>query len=290
VFADAYQKAAGFTWPVIISFLRPDGTCGSAIGAFVVLNDEGWILTAAHILAETERMAGLKKMFTDHTAARDAIINDPGLLSEQKKKKLKKLGDPDPKWVQDYSFWWGKNEHRLLNAILVKEADLAIAKLDHFDPASVTNYPQIKDPTKGILPGTSLCRMGFPFHSITPTYANGGFLLPTGTFPMALFPNEGIMTRLLEVDPTPPIWAGYIETSSPGLMGQSGGPLFDRQGTVWGIQSHTSHLPLGFSPPVPGAPGGQVEHQFLNVGKGVHPRTIVEALTKSGIKHAISGY
>ena len=73
--------------------------------------------------------------------------------------------------------------------------------------------------------------------------------LPAGTFPMVFFPNEGILTRILCGEDGQP---RFIETSNPGLMGQSGGPIFETRGTLWGVQSHTSHLPLGFSPGVPG--------------------------------------
>jgi hypothetical protein len=43
----------------------------------------------------------------------------------------------------------------------------------------------------------------------------------------------------------------WIETSSPGLKGQSGGPLLDERGTIWGVQSNTFSYNLGFSPQVP---------------------------------------
>ena len=83
---------------------------------------------------------------------------------------------------------------------------------------------------------------------------------------------------------------GFLETSSPGLMGQSGGPIFDVRGTVWSIQSRTMHLPLGFNPPVPNATRGEVEHQFLNVGWGTHPQTLVGALRGRGVTFALSDY
>ena len=107
---------------------------------------------------------------------------------------------------------------------------------------------------------------------------------------MVFFPNEGILTRQLIVDANAPIFMGFLETSSPGLLGQSGGPVFDTQGTVWAIQGHTSPLPLGFSPPVPGGKAGEKEHQFLNVGRGVHPATIVGLLNQANIKHTLSAY
>jgi hypothetical protein len=34
--------------------------------------------------------------------------------------------------------------------------------------------------------------------------------------------------------------------STPGLRGQSGGPAFDIDGKVWGVQCKTSHLDLDF--------------------------------------------
>ena len=37
-----------------------------------------------------------------------------------------------------------------------------------------------------------------------------------------------------------------IEMSTPGLRGQSGGPLFDENGVICGMQYSTKHLHLGF--------------------------------------------
>jgi hypothetical protein len=140
-----------------------------------------------------------------------------------------------------------------------------------------------------------LCRLGFPFHSIEPTYDAGKdtFELPAGSVPLPLFPIEGILTRFVEVvvptgQPKPNYPLRYLETSSPGLKGQSGGPIFDTHGTVWAIQSKTQHYPLGFNPEVPGEHAR--EHQFLNVGWGVHAATIVAAMKEKGISFQQSDY
>ena len=37
-----------------------------------------------------------------------------------------------------------------------------------------------------------------------------------------------------------------FEMSTPGLRGQSGGPVFDSEGVIWGMQSATNHLDLNF--------------------------------------------
>ena len=86
----------------------------------------------------------------------------------------------------------------------------------------------------------------------------------------------------------PPYKFRFIETSSPGLRGQSGGPIFDQQGIIWGIQSRTAHHPLGFSPLVPGGKPNEREHQFMNVGWGIHIDTLVGAMQDNKIDFEMS--
>ena len=66
----------------------------------------------------------------------------------------------------------------------------------------------------------------------------------------------------------------FLETSSPGLRGQSGGPIVDTEGTIWAIQSRTIHLPLGFNAKLEKDGREVEEHQFLNVGMGADAATI----------------
>jgi hypothetical protein len=174
--------------------------------------------------------------------------------------------------------------------------DLVVARLEPFDPSWVPNYPTFKDPAQGVNVGASLCRLGFPFHSITPEWdqATQMFRLPNGAVPVPFFASEGMVARMIEFvpgpgEPAPPFMQGWLETTSPGLRGQSGGPIFDEHGTVWAIQVNTAHYPLGFDPPTPGRSQDKV-HQFLNVGRGVHPQTILGLLNKMKIQYSISPY
>jgi hypothetical protein len=173
--------------------------------------------------------------------------------------------------------------------------DLAFARLDPFDPASVTGYPVFKNPSKDFVQGTSLCKLGFPFHSFQPTYdeAKSTFLLPKEALPMPRFPIEGIFTRQVEVEVPDlpeqlPFPIRYVETSTPGLRGQSGGPTFDVQGRLWALQAKTQHYPLGFDPQIPGGKKNEREHQFLNVGLGVHAETIIGILNLHKIDYEVS--
>jgi hypothetical protein len=176
---------------------------------------------------------------------------------------------------------------------MLVEADLAVARLDGFDASKVTTYPTFKDSTKDFRNGASLCKLGYPFAEMTPTYDEAGqrFDLPADQLNVAYFPIEGIFTRTLTITPptpAPPFPLLLVETSSPGLRGQSGGPTFDTNGAVWAIQSQTRSIPLGFSPEIKHAGRLEKEHQFLNVGMGVHVETVLGFFKELGIKAKVA--
>ncbi len=50
MFSEAVSKTADYTRPMVISSRTVDGKCDSTIGTYIVLNREGWILTAGHLL------------------------------------------------------------------------------------------------------------------------------------------------------------------------------------------------------------------------------------------------
>ena len=70
-----------------------------------------------------------------------------------------------------------------------------------------------------------------------------------------------------------------LELSTPGLRGQSGGPLFDEDGLICGMQSSTNHLHLGFDMKnfeyKTGGKTIKVTNQpFLHVGHCIHANII----------------
>ena len=158
----------------------------------------------------------------------------------------------------------------------------------------ISVYPVFKDPISNINIGTSLCKLGFPFHEIKASFddAKNAFELAPGSVPLPLFPIEGIYTRNVIAGRSKDgkYEIKFLETSTPGLRGQSGGPIFDSNGTVWSLQSRTSHFPLGFSPKVKKDGKEVEENQFLNVGWGIHPELIVTFLRDNGVKFRLSDY
>jgi hypothetical protein len=169
----------------------------------------------------------------------------------------------------------------LIDITVIADVDLAVGRLSPFDKSWVSEYAIFMDQAKiaEMRPGTSLCKLGYPFPELKPTFDEGAnsFSLPPDTT-IAFFPLDGMFTREIDVQqPNPPLAfpLRFIETSSPGLKGQSGGPTFDTTGVVWAIQSQTRYLPLDFSPEVKQQGQTHKEHQFLGVGMGIHAQTVI---------------
>ena len=294
MFSKALPVAAGFTRPMVISSRTSKGVCASTIGAYVVLNREGWIVTAGHLL---EIVRQQQESARRHQGYRGNVIEFQRDIEADKrfrKKGVRTFQRPTAASVRNHSVWWGVDGAGLVEAKLVHAADLALGRLEPFDPASVPRYPVLKDPSRGYTPGRSLCKIGYPLHRIDPVFDEkaNAFTLPAGSVPLPMLPLEGMFTRVVNTrapesgDGDPSL---FIETSSPSLIGQMGGPVFDSEAVVWGIQSHTMHYPLGFQPPAPGGPAGQVEHQFLNTGLAVHASVLRRFLDAEGIEYESDG-
>ena len=290
MFGHAVPVAAGFTRPMVISCRTAEGVCSSTIGAYVVLNREGWILTAGHLLGIVRQH---QESARRHQGYRDNVVEfhrDIAADKRYRKKGVRTFHRPAAASVRDHSVWWGIDGVRLVEARAAPAADLALGRLEPFDPATIQRFPVFKDPARGYVPGRSLCKLGFPLHRIEPVYDEKAntFTLPEGSVPLPMLPLEGMFTRVVNTrfpgrgdgDPS-----AFIETSTPSLIGQMGGPVFDSEAIVWGIQSHTIHHPLGFQPPVPGGPAGLVEHQFLNTGLAVHASVIRRFLDAEGVEY-----
>lgn len=293
MFAKANTLARCFTHPVIISMRLYDKSVKCTGGAFVVLNDEGWIITVAHIWATFLAFKKHSKELKAYEEQLEAIKQDQSLNVKQKNKKLRQM-KANPNWITNHSFWWGWDNVSIKDVKAIPEGDILVGRLEPFKQTMVKTYPTIKDPSKGLDPGTSLCKLGFPFHELKASFdeTKNIFHLAPGVVPLPIFPIEGIYTRnaIMGKSKDRKYEIKFLETSTPGLRGQSGGPIFDAKGTIWAIQSRTHHFPLGFSPKVKKNNKEVEENQFLNAGLGIHPELIVAFLSDNGISFQLSDY
>ena len=105
MFADAVRIAQKFTRAVVVSQLGQDGTCQGGLASFVVINKAGWMLTAAHVIAQHQKLA-LGKAELEGYLQKKADIERTAKDRGTKRKLLKRLGRPDPAWPVNFSFWW----------------------------------------------------------------------------------------------------------------------------------------------------------------------------------------
>lgn len=291
MFANAYSIATQFTRPVIISRRQLDGSVKSGLGAFIVLNSDGWAMTAAHMFDTYMAAEQHKPLVEKYRAEVAAIEGDTSLNAKQKAKMIRRIKN-DPEWIINHAFLWWRGDVKMPQVTVNREIDLAVGRLEPWEPAWVSNYPTLKDPTKDMQHGRSLCKLGFPLHDISATFDEDKNAFALDLSATTFFPLEGIYTRNVIYGRTSDDKneKKLLETSSPGLMGQSGGPIFDVQGTVWAVQVRTDHYELGFSPEAKKGRENTVEHQFLGVGLGVHPEVIVAFLRDNDIEFQLSDY
>lgn len=292
MFAQACMRASQYTHPVIIRRRFFDRSLQCSCGAFIVLNEEGWIVTAAHLWNAYFTYQEHAAQILEYRRRVEAIREDPGLNFEQKHARIGLL-KTDPGWLTHVSYWWGRDGGRLTDMKFLPDGDLVIGRLDPFDPGRQTVYPVIKHPAR-LDVGTSLCRLGFPFSRIEATFdeATQTFGFAPGTAHPVRFPVEGIYTRELSAGPSRDgrYAIKFVETSSPGIVGQSGGPIFDANSSLWGVQSRTDVYPLRPAGRTGAGDAEAGDGQFYPVGVGAHPELLATFLSDHDVRFTLSAY
>lgn len=283
MFAEACGKASEFSRPLVISTRRQDGTVVTECATFIVLNREGWVLTAGHTFDS------FTKFQTDRKKAKE--------IEEINRDRVSRPGSPnlpvkqDPSLITHHSFWWGWDGVRMTKAHMYRAIDVAVVKLEPFNPDWVKCYPVLRDPA-GLRPGTSLCRAGYAFMDLKSQWDDEkkSFRIPRIP-PDLLFFNEGMYTRTVGRGKSAKdgLTVSFVETSTPGFKGQSGGPIFDTEGRLCAMQSRTDSFPLGFHPSIEYDGATAVEHQFVNLGVGLHVGTIRQILDKHEVRYDAEG-
>lgn len=164
--------------------------------------------------------------------------------------------------------------------------DLAIIKFNGIGKL-YDGHAIFKKNDEDILPGKSLCRLGFAFPEFTNYKIDSNDKLiftNQGNMNYPLFPTEGIVTRLVANEKE--IYS--VELSTPGFNGQSGGPLFDNNAMIYGLQSSTHHYYLGFdinNLEIQTETSKKVisNHPFIHLGRCIHLNIIKNFLKDNNI-------
>jgi hypothetical protein len=248
MFVDAIEQAARFTRPIHSICRNYDSTLvqpGAATLFF--LNGDGWALTCAHVakqLIAGEQLAAKRRAFIDELTKRKG---------EKKEKQIIRELEQKYQYSKNVTF---ELYNRFINCVegridfeikLHDKLDVALIHFTSFTRLLCDFFPVFAANGAELKQGMFLCRLGFPFVEFT-NYAYDSATdtiqwTTAGKAATPRFPIEGMVTRHL-VDDTGTV-IGF-ELSTPGLRGQSGGPAFDTEGRIWGMQSATNHLDLDF--------------------------------------------
>lgn len=269
--------------PVEASVRYQSGEVIYSIGAGILVNRDGWILTAGHMLQNFVDAHEAIKEANLHRKRAEEIRNASNLPHKEKQKQLKSLGKINPNLPTNKSLRAAQQGHNkgVSDVRIFAEADLGVFRIEDFAVPDDYATPYFrKEPLRV---GEAVCRIGYPFYSVEVKWDEQNKRFLSRDEPISPFANDGIVSRFIaapEISKDLPIQ--FIETSTPGLQGQSGGPLVDKEGRICGIQSHTACYPLGFSP----QEKGQVEHQFLNVGRSTQVSEVCKFLSDHNVPYS----
>lgn len=141
MFASTLTKVSKFSKPLIISTRMLDGSTNSGTGTFVMINDEGWALTAGHNLQAWAKTEQDRPLVAEYDAEIERISELDAGKRKSARKKLNRRIDPT-RTVRNCSYWWGDDQICSLQAHGSEpEIDLAAVKLDQLPVGFCDEYP-----------------------------------------------------------------------------------------------------------------------------------------------------
>ncbi len=290
MFVRAVESISRFTRP-IHTILRSYGSNKVWPGASTLffVNNEGIAITCRHVADELLRAEKVNQQYLLFSQARFRLKRDENY--EQHLRELETQFGYFPEAIVQirHSFVGCFDTISGFDCHLHPTADLAIIRFKGFSQIHYQDYAHFIQDDGMARPGRFLCRLGFPFpefNNYTYNYQKDEIEWTREGNPRSpSFPIEGIITRLIAQHGQ----ITGVEMSSPGLRGQSGGPLFDPDGLVYGMQSSTRHLHLGFdleNHEVQVTPRTKrvTNMPFLHVGQCVHVTVIKAFLREHGVR------
>lgn len=291
MFVEAIERVSEFTRPVntiMRNYSEGPVIPGSATLFFV--NEEGYAITCKHVAELLAASEQINQQYRNFTQERQKLPRDNKAKASLKGLELKYKYQPSTTTQLKVNFLDCVDSMTGFTIHAHPTLDLAIIRFNGFNKLHYRAHATFMKDTSKIKQGMSLCRLGFPF----PEFTNFRFNAATddiewtndGINRSPRFPMDGMVTRFL-ADHQQQLYG--IELSTPGLRGQSGGPLFTKEGVVCGMQFSTKHLHLGFDMVdkdiiVNNQHKKISDYSFLHLGQCIHADAIKTFLREHQVK------
>jgi hypothetical protein len=289
MFVEAIEKVDQFTRPIHFIFRYYTGSDivpGTATLFFV--NEDGFAITCKHVAKQILYAKSIYENYLKFKGELRIFEKDPGFETQRKllESRYRVTGENPIRIL--FNFIQCVQSYKSLTIHLHPTQDLAVIQFRDFETKQYQGSAEFLKNGHLAKQGRYLCRLGYPFPEFTNYRYNkvSGDIewVKGGREKTPSFPIDGIITRHIGESNA----VTGIEMSTPGLRGQSGGPLFDQNGVIYGMQSATRHLHLGFDQVnreviSDGHRKRVSNYPFLNVGQCVHVDVIKHFLREKKI-------
>jgi len=263
MFVKAIQDVSRFTRPIhTITRVYGEPVVTPGAATFFFVNELGCAITCKHVMEVLAQRDAINENYRRFRQEKDILGRN-----NQYKKRLSaleekfRLRNDTTIQLKDQFVNCTYAPTLRYRAIHHPVYDLSILVFEEFTQPAYQSFARFKKNGDELQPGKFLCRLGYPF----PEFSNFRYdaelddieWTAEGKVDSPIFPMEGMITR--HVGDQERIMG--LELSTPGLRGQSGGPVFDSEGTICGMQMNTTHLHLGFD---------MKDHVYINNGKAIH--------------------
>ena len=254
----------------------------SSCGTMMILNENGDVLTCGHIANEFQNNSILTRQF-------QMIMKEMNGASKKEIKEIEKKYNlkKDTPIISNINIPFNIEGEVSIEITKHKYLDLALLRFKNLNtkrktyPIFCKTFPE---------QGQSICKLGYAFPNFDifeySDKLNRIILKEASSINSTIFPLDGIVTRGL-IDEHNNL--SMFETSTAGLRGQSGGPIFSPDGVVYGIQSMNSSLDLNFDIHKVVKRGLHVKKvdytPFINLGIGVASTEIIKFLEENKVKY-----
>jgi len=294
MFVKAIERASRFLRPVhaIVRYYNKTKVTPLAFN-IIFVNEYGVAITARHVAEILKKLRDADDIYNGFLREKATLrlkSGGAGLLSLEKKYGYRDTETFHAARAKLRFYDCFTEPSASFRAVHHSEHDLSILFFENFVRRLYQSYAKFTRDGSSLKQGKSVCKLGY----INPQFTNYDFDNERDKIDFTnyidkkpdFYPVEGIITRDL-------IRGHYtygLEISTPGLCGQSGGPLIDTKGIVCGINTNTASLEFMYNFKMPDekkiSETVTISYQpkFL-VGHCLHADIIKSFLKNKGVKY-----